>query len=131
MSNRIDRGWKLYLADAVEVDFISEDQMHFNVVSSSRKEIHQVAMLDDTWNCSCEDFHNRNDREATKQLICMHIHAASFKLAEINGMEVLKHIKDMMRLLNSPALTAHLEKLDNADNILFNTLKQLEKGRLS
>jgi len=94
MPNRVDRGWELYQNDAVEVEFISEDQMHFNVASSSRREIHKVDMIDDTWTCSCEDFHNRNDRESTKQLICMHIHASIFKLAEINGLKPVDKCSD-------------------------------------
>jgi hypothetical protein len=88
--NRVDRGWNLYLQGAVTVDFIAADSMAFDVKSSSGKEIYKVDMMDDTWNCSCHDFHNRNKRESTKQLICMHIHASMFKLAELYRFEELK-----------------------------------------
>ena len=123
MPNRIDRGWKLYLAGAVEVEAIFDDQIYFDVVSSSRREIHKVAMIDDTWTCSCEDFHNRNKRESTKQLICMHIHASIFKLAEINGLADI--LKKKSKELNLP-LKEYLEKLDSADNAVLNAIKEME-----
>lgn len=99
MTNRVDKGWQLYRQGAVKVDYIADDQMHFHVQSSSSKETHAVSMLDDTWNCSCPDFYNRNDRESTKQLICKHIHGAIFKMAEINGLHVLEQIQEQQRQL--------------------------------
>ncbi len=95
--NRVDRGWALYIAGHVTVDFISDDMMSFEVLGSNGRGIHRVDMMDDTWNCSCPDFHNRNDRESTKQLICKHIHASMFKVAEINGFKLLKKLQDMLK----------------------------------
>ncbi len=115
MSNRVDRGWKLYLQDAVTVDFIANDSMAFDVKSSSGKEIYKVDMVDDTWNCSCHDFHNRNKRESTKQLICMHIHASMFKLAELYRFEELKKV------------IAQVKKGNN-NNVVLKAFEEIEGG---
>lgn len=123
MPNRIANGFKIYLENDLEPQFMDDELIIFNVPGSDGK-IYQVSIYDNGCLCDCDDYHGRHKKEPGSY-ICKHLWAVFFKLAEINGLaDILKKKANELR----HPIEEHLKLLDSADNVVFNALKEMEEG---